>query len=185
MPDLYLGEQFQSSRSLRTATLLHGALQDHPGISILAVLADRDFHDNYLKYTDYISILAVLADRDISVAEQPVKDDISILAVLADRDVDVNYRYWRGIAISILAVLADRDAQMASQFFTGLDFNPRGPCGPRPRQFQNPYGYDHFNPRGPCGPRLLFEVEVQLFIGISILAVLADRDDWWRIRWRH
>ena len=78
---------FQSSRSLRTATLPVACLAGLDGISILAVLADRDctgsprpaarpyfnprgpcgprpFHDNYLQYTDYISILAVLADRD-------------------------------------------------------------------------------------------------------------------------
>ena len=58
-----------------------------------------------------------------------------------------------------------------------IHFNPRGPCGPRhsgdtgtlPERI-------YFNPRGPCGPRPAGDGQVTDRIGISILAVLADRD---------
>ena len=57
------------------------------------------------------------------------------------------------------------------------NFNPRGPCGPRPAPpaICTP-SWAYFNPRGPCGPRR-YAVNAQ-FLGsdISILAVLADRD---------
>ena len=35
-----------------------------------------------------------------------------------------------------------------------MNFNPRGPCGPRPRLSQPAFSIRDFNPRGPCGPRL-------------------------------
>ena len=79
--------------------------------------------------------------------------------------------------ISILAVLADRDypAKPRNHHIYG-DFNPRGPCGPRPdfqaaldahMGFQSSRSLRtatcrfaawaaerrYFNPRGPCGPR--------------------------------
>ena len=57
------------------------------------------------------------------------------------------------------------------------DFNPRGPCGPRPPVSKTSVSKSYFNPRGPCGPRR-YAVNAQ-FLGsdISILAVLADRDE--------
>ena len=56
--------------------------------------------------------------------------------------------------ISILAVLADRDEILAwVQLWMA-----------------------YFNPRGPCGPRLYEQGMNDREIGISILAVLADRD---------
>ena len=33
------------------------------------------------------------------------------------------------------------------------DFNPRGPCGPRPGEEVGAWEKRYFNPRGPCGPR--------------------------------
>ena len=83
-----INQLFQSSRSLRTATLPLYAIDNNGNISILAVLADRD-QDIQQEATNSseISILAVLADRDgrggLNRADQQI---ISILAVLADRD---------------------------------------------------------------------------------------------------
>ena len=57
-------KEFQSSRSLRTATLLAQRVRNFFKISILAVLADRDQADSKQSQIDIISILAVLADRD-------------------------------------------------------------------------------------------------------------------------
>ena len=57
------------------------------GISILAVLADRDLGgDPLVEPQPAISILAVLADRDLAIPAPAPAHEISILAVLADRD---------------------------------------------------------------------------------------------------
>ena len=56
---------------------------------------------------------------------------ISILAVLADRDSNCPDSA-RILRISILAVLADRDDGLAVDIARIDNFNPRGPCGPRP-----------------------------------------------------
>ena len=169
---------FQSSRSLRTATNLVRKLGHILGISILAVLADRDWswassplpRRNFNPRgpcgprqcssfpglcPDYISILAVLADRDpVAMSKPKLTPMISILAVLADRDTVLPIGDHTGCAISILAVLADRDA-----------------CW-KERRSDTAY----FNPRGPCGPRPLEELPEGAVTAISILAVLADRD---------
>ena len=82
----------------------------------------------------------------------------------------------------------------------GGNFNPRGPCGPRPDAEGGCLIWRYFNPRGPCGPRRnatgndlsgeIFQSSRSLRTAtpagfhaggglcISILAVLADRD--WR-----
>ena len=129
---------FQSSRSLRTATIVYATFYPIVDISILAVLADRDNTDKRERLVTDISILAVLADRDtgacpgcalpsrfqssrslrtatmLFLAPVVVAPQISILAVLADRD----HQLWQysspGCEISILAVLADRDGGEAS-----------------------------------------------------------------------
>ena len=105
------------------------------------------------------------------------------------------------MVISILAVLADRDIIRRSRSGSRKNFNPRGPCGPRrarpavikPRPpYFNPRGpcgprpishtlllqrCKYFNPRGPCGPRRSCSEPPETPGGISILAVLADRDN--------
>ena len=134
VPSSFLRGEFQSLRSLRTATPSRLAeARAAAGISILAVLADRDrTPSRRCHYTSPISILAVLADREPGrfLPGGPCAP-ISILAVLADRDLVFGSRsysysvfqssrslrtatglrsHWSaGIGISILAVLADRD----------------------------------------------------------------------------
>ena len=102
--------EFQSSRSLRTATCGYYRLLGEFAISILAVLADRDQCPENVNNPHSISILAVLADRDDGCRPQSgAFRNISILAVLADRDFNGGYKAWYMQGISILAVLADRD----------------------------------------------------------------------------
>ena len=80
-----------------------------------------------------ISILAVLADRDERRIPTRVPRRISILAVLADHDQGEGVGEEAG-HISILAVLADRDLELdLSRKNRTKHFNPRGPCGPRHR----------------------------------------------------
>ena len=57
-----------------------------------------------------ISILAVLADRNERRIPTRVPRRISILAVLADRDRSDGGFFFKSLWISILAVLADRDS---------------------------------------------------------------------------
>ena len=66
---------------------------------------------------------------------------------------DFDFRAY--LYISILAVLADRDSILAEIVFPSMYFNPRGPCGPRPTLGKSTDGTET----------------------ISILAVLADRDE--------
>ena len=81
-----------------------------------------------------ISILAVLADRDFQYIWDRAFDlRISILAVLADRDRKTS-RFVAPATISILAVLADRDRLRSADLQKAGYFNPRGPCGPRRTQ---------------------------------------------------
>ena len=218
-------QKFQSSRSLRTATIKELPVWQKLYISILAVLADRDKSSCLFKSKSFV----FQSSRSLRTATCPVSALYSARRYFNPRGpcgprLDTIHKIrklgWhfnpRGpcgprrkisitracnVKISILAVLADRDggcymstqtthlfqssrslrtatAQMASQFFTGLDFNPRGPCGPRLRKFCSssctikfqssrslrtatylrqggfPQNQD-FNPRGPCGPRLV------------------------------
>ena len=146
---------FQSSRSLRTATV-RGLHKEVCGrISILAVLADRDGHDSVLKIANRnFNPRGPCGPRRGHDFRRDTRDAISILAVLADRDIKPGTDFHRKFHISILAVLADRDPRLASSRQVRRHFNPRGPCGPRLGpclliSASRPY----FNPRGPCGPR--------------------------------
>ena len=123
---------------------------------------------------------------------------ISILAVLADRDQRLR-RSIRKVCISILAILADRDAVTANFPYVDVLFQSSRSLrtATRPEISLRPSAL-HFNPRGPCGPRRTadqlaawcFEFQssrslrtatwvgtvITSITGISILAVLADRD---------
>ena len=151
------GVLFQSSRSLRTATLQSGQVsRASTDFNPRGPCGPRPSPGQPWPTDNTISILAVLADRDtkeqVSVR---TADGISILAVLADRDGNHHGPAAHKTSISILAVLADRDEQKQTEKNQAFPyFNPRGPCGPRPRE--GPSGAPlcfYFNPRGPCGPR--------------------------------
>ena len=170
---------FQSSRSLRTATMVKA----------------NTFHDNYLFQSSRSLRTATFIKHRITTPRK----------IFNPRGPCGPRQHIHGLPdhaanFSILAVLADRDLWGQLRLHPGTTiFNPRGPCGPRrlcgqcsvPRQ-------RFFNPRGPCGPRhrtnksrklrrnfqssrslrtatkpMRRPGEVSRF---SILAVLADRD---------
>ena len=102
--------------------------------------------------------------------------DISIHAVLWDRDLVVEECFLHWHQISIHAVLWDRDVSTGSSNLPNVNFNPRGPLGPRLRPWRNVVDLvnisihavlwdrdlstiskrsrlTYFNPRGPLGPR--------------------------------
>ena len=146
---------FQSSRSLRTATSLPPAPGYHQGISILAVLADRDRR----RSRSSVDPLGGQSSRSLRTATHlhSVHDpgaQISILAVLADRDV---FEWWeRLVTVIFQSSRSLRTATSSRTTRTGLHKN--------------------FNPRGPCGPRRTQAKKIDFDTRISILAVLADRD---------
>ena len=158
---------FQSSRSLRTATI-HDAVRDH----FFIFQSSRSLRTATMYRVSTASCPSLFqSSRSLRTATPPAGG-------VSD-----------GSKISILAVLADRDGQRGRPWPCRRNFNPRGPCGPRPlirvcrrdwRTFQssrslrtatiqgrtgphraenfNPCGRRrrgsrHFNPRGPCGPR--------------------------------
>ena len=173
--------QFQSSRSLRTATpegIVRHRIEVR--ISILAVLADRDQALDLSVLLREISILAVLADRDTEakftiwrrsryfnprgpcgprprgLPQRLDPGGISILAVLADRDGRQPHPVSGGRHISILAVLADRDSRpWYMVIIIGISILAvlADRDLPPPKRDRLPPHY--FNPRGPCGPRPL------------------------------
>ena len=127
-------------------------------ISILAVLADcdKDWQGVFLD-TDSISILAVLADRDgIAYLAAADHGEISILAVLADRDAMRSMRSFSVVIFQSSRSLRTATRRPRTISSLALNFNPRGPCGPRlSLRLALVGGLTYFNPRGPCGPRLL------------------------------
>ena len=145
---------FQSSRSLRTATELRLWISRLETVSILAVLADRDQDGlEVCRAQLAVSILAVLADRDSLTLSYSDSIDVSILAVLADRDL-ASKPQERYLLVSILAVLADRDQIRKIRLSSKTRFQSS-------RSLRTATG---LMDRGAGAG------------GVSILAVLADRD---------
>ena len=192
-------DRFQSTLSLRRATgpLCH-ALND-VGISIHALLAESDLRrggrpqsaadfnprspcgerrpgaSRYrAAYTDF-NPRSPCGERLSTSAFGLAFLSISIHALLAESDVH-GYDFRVRVTISIHALLAESDGRFRSVPLEGRYFNPRSPCGERPRRV--PVGRPahsisihallaesdsrersrttpttYFNPRSPCGER--------------------------------
>ena len=175
------GRKFQSSRSLRTATLLQAN-----SIGVFEFQSSRSLRTATPRLGHSLGKVLFQSSRSLRTATLP------------------GWPYQPGHRISILAVLADRDPGKACPVRRQRHFNPRGPCGPRPdrltggalphalfqssrslrtatspirpegmvRVFQSSRSLRtatngirskraltrHFNPRGPCGPRRKYKV---------------------------
>ena len=104
---------------------------DFEGISILAVLADRDFDGRKRKN----HFVVFQSSRSLRTATSPSPSGSSAKLFQSSR--------------SLRTATRRPDATPPSGHF-----NPRGPCGPRRRKKpQRTPPRRHFNPRGPCGPR--------------------------------
>ena len=87
-------------------------------------------------------------------------------------------RLLHGDPISIHAPRAGRDSRSARTRWQKVDFNPRAPCGARPRPFRPSFlRWFHFNPRAPCGARPAGAQRKTAKRCISIHAPRAGRDD--------
>ena len=126
---------FQSLRSLRTATIRRNPSILRPGnFNPRGPCGPRRGLRSIITSRIGISILAVLADRDwcaIVNFELP-KMHFNPRGPCGPRQ-DAPEHFWGDDGISILAVLADRDVKTFLAGGGSQDFNPRGPCGPRRR----------------------------------------------------
>ena len=100
---------FQSTLSLRRATLVDFGFGHPVDISIHALLAESD-------------IIWIATDHTIT---------ISIHALLAESDRHVLRGKPVAILISIHALLAESDSDSYQLITKQYDFNPRSPCGER------------------------------------------------------
>ena len=167
---------FQSTHPLRGATRHGESLRQRHGISIHAPLAGCDGRRRLPgNCWIIISIHAPLAGCDSALRSPARRAAISIHAPLAgcDRawlDGQATYRFQsthplRGATrsarrvclphnISIHAPLAGCDSWMSFMARFCPHFNPRTPCGVRPRRAGCAHRpADYFNPRTPCGVR--------------------------------
>ena len=119
---------------------IHG-LPDHAAnISILAVLADRDSSRPKMPTTPPI----FQSSRSLRTATVEAVSIVLISKLFqSSRSLRTATSLSGGgdpmLYISILAVLADRDRRVRLTLIAGtLDFNPRGPCGPRRGRHRGP-----------------------------------------------
>ena len=146
--------RFQSSRSLRTATVMEVICSAVIVISILAVLADRDLNKIFADMAEKV----FQSSRSLRTATLVLGDEFSVQIFQSSRSLRTATPWSWGTS-------------SPSRYF-----NPRGPCGPRRGDVRSGLPHVYFNPRGPCGPRHAAGDKALKLLGISILAVLADRD---------
>ncbi len=79
--------------------------------------------------------------------------EISIHAPRVGSDMRLHFFLYLG-SISIHAPRVGSDLGCLAQSVQLLDFNPRSPCGERPKEMEMLDAKDYFNPRSPCGERL-------------------------------
>ena len=169
---------FQSLRSLRTATLFSVPRKGSNGISILAVLADRDrWRAPAGPAGRYFNPRGPCGPRRHRPVAQVDGVAISILAVLADRDTKMRRMVVSLPLISILAVLADRDR------FSILRLLPI-PLFQSSRSLRTATANRHdtaelsweFQSSRSLRTATALSKRLSDRLSISILAVLADRD---------
>ena len=122
---------FQSTRPVRGATRVPSASSLARRVSIHAPRAGRDVDSDAADHRAAVSIHAPRAGRDPRLYHVPLPRRVSIHAPRAGRDP------------------LSKDAHP-----TPVCFNPRAPCGARPRPTGCGNFFVSFNPRAPCGARL-------------------------------
>ena len=169
-------KRFQPTRPLRGATVSAGAHLADRLISTHAPLAGRDLRVRRGRF----SILQFQPTRPLRGATR-LSTSVSLPRAFQPT------RPLRGATtaahvlkpcymISTHAPLAGRDRSPCGQGRHSRYFNPRAPCGARPKRricFSVP---SHFNPRAPCGARPVHPCDVAKRQHISTHAPLAGRD---------
>ena len=92
------------------------------------------------------------------------------------------YCYRSGRRISIHAPLAGSDEDDGGPQDPHGHFNPRSPCGERPRFLPLTFTPDDFNPRSPCGERRLWFCAIANVKGFQSTLPLRGATHLWRRR---
>ena len=150
----YSVKAFQSTHSLRSATLQNYLMENSRTVSIHALLAECDFAGGWLSGSIYgfqstHSLRSATTDKQSCCAYWRV----SIHALLAECDL-LGQTRRKGGMVSIHALLAECDCLHALMVASGKSFNPRT----------------------PCGVRLFGGDELQIVFAVSIHALLAECD---------
>ena len=123
-------------------------------ISIHALLAESDSSNRITTQTArHFNPRSPCGERLVCHLPIPFVMGISIHALLAESDRVDLFPAPRA-AISIHALLAESDGLLSVPQLSSMDFNPRSPCGERPKDAAvAAQSAADFNPRSPCGER--------------------------------
>ena len=148
-----LEEQFQSTHPLRGATHATIYVTRYPCISIHAPLAGCDWGDNlYESLMDGFQSTHPLRGATPPSIFAPHLPQFQSTHPLRGATLFL-FRRLREYPISIHAPLAGCDAGCVHMPMLNPNFNPRTPCGVRPRGSGPTQKLPNFNPRTPCGVR--------------------------------
>ena len=125
---------FQSTHSLRSATLQPSGYQAYHLVSIHALLAECDIINRQCPALNY----KFQSTHSLRSATHPA------------------YLFEPISRVSIHALLAECDWEAISTGSALTSFNPRTPCGVRLGSFSSDSIFSRFNPRTPCGVRLQY-----------------------------
>ena len=167
---------FQSTLSLRRATVDLCIVPEIHGISIHALLAESDQKAFSKLSVPVISIHALLAESDFFLLPCTRSNPISIHALLAESDQLTSALFRKSTGFQSTLSLRRATGGCRGIAVPPADFNPRSPCGERrsvhdgllpggdisihallaesdSRTFALYFSHLHFNPRSPCGER--------------------------------
>ena len=173
--------KFQSSRSLRTATTHLDGGHDAVGIEFQSSRSLRTATGEIESTVK--GNMKFQSSRSLRTATPYIWDRafdlrISILAVLADRDTPAHTGHC--LAEEFQSSRSWRTATLLTKKLETVqkNFNPRGPCGPRRgMNVKNTFEAVQFQSSRSLRTATPVQLQAQLLVGgISILAVLADRD---------
>ena len=144
---------FQSTHPLRGATAMSNCIDHICPISIHAPLAGCDPNSGGGVSESFgISIHAPLAGCDKD--DKNFKDTLKFQSTHPLRGATPAFNSFEGVAkFQSTHPLRGATLKDLPRALSGRDFNPRTPCGVRPKRITNQSALGHFNPRTPCGVR--------------------------------
>ena len=170
------GTMFQSTHSLRSATVRDANFRQHTTVSIHALLAECDGAKLYEWMGNTVSIHALLAECDC----------LHALMVASGKSFNprtpCGVRLFGGdelqivFAVSIHALLAECDNISTIIHERTTSFNPRTPCGVRPSDCEPVPGIDKFQSTHSLRSATLEELLPVHDHAVSIHALLAECD---------
>ena len=150
--DDFVRVEFQSALPMRGATVIGNPMGQRGNFNPRSPCGERLVNLHATDSLD-ISIRAPLAGSDLIKARSydPKGEFQSALPLRGATAASV--RRAKLLVISIRAPLAGSDFASDGRLSCWGDFNPRSPCGERPRLGSTAPLRRYFNPRSPCGER--------------------------------